>query len=652
MSNAIIMIVEDEAVIARDLKLLLEDMGFTVPTVAATADEAIAVATATRPDLALLDIHLADGFSGIAVAKRLRQDGDIPFVFLTAHADPATVASAQETNPYGYVLKPFNEREIAITVQLALAKSASDRELRASEHLFATTIRSIADGVIVTDRDKQVVLLNPCAEELTGWTSSEAVGRPLHEVFVLKHEPRADPRATARQSSAGHALDEQVLLVPRSGPPRPVENTITPIVDDYRVTQGTVVVFRDLTARKRAEDERHRLERKLFETQRLESLGVLTSGIAHDFNNILTGVQGYIELADDMLHPASETHELCQLALVGIRQAAALTGQMLAYAGKAHIIPGPVSLNDVVRGLVDLLRGTFARRATLDLQLDASLPPIQADETQMHQLVLNLLTNAVEALGDESGTLTVRTDVADLALEDARHMIFGEQIVAGTHVCLTVRDTGVGMDDETLERIFDPFFTTKFTGRGLGLAAVYGIVRRHHGAIQVTSTPGVGTAFAVYLPASQLSHPQETAPGVADGGKSTPADPENRRRRLLVIDDDPAVLDVTARLLEQLGFSVHTESDGTTGLGILADSNAQFDAVLLDLTLPGLSGAQLVRRIQRERPGLPIVMMSGYTAEDVAASETELGTLCFLQKPFTRQTLQTVLATALTGAGT
>jgi PAS domain S-box-containing protein len=641
MSSASILIVEDEVLIARDLTYLLEDLGYSVPAVAATSEEALAAIAAARPDLVLLDIRLADDSNGFTVAEWLQEHDAIPVIFLTAHADEATIAHAQATSPYGYILKPFNERELTITVQLALAKSASDRQLQARERLFATILRSIDDGVIVTDTAHQVTYLNPRAEQISGWSAEEALGQPLPEIFLIQGAAPADPAKAAGSADVLPLPPGEALLVVRDGVLRPIENTVAPIKDERGSLYGIVVAFRDVTERHNAEAERRRLERKMLETQRLESLGILAGGIAHDFNNILTSVLGYVQLTEEQLAPGSEALETLRQACYGLQRAGDLTAQLLTYAGHGHSVIRPILLNTIVRDLTRLLRGRLANRVSLTLELSEELPLVLGDVTQLNQVILNLLTNALEALGEEPGTILVRTEELPLTPAQAADMHLGEQIVAGPYVCVTVRDSGCGIGQDARAKIFEPFFTTKRDGHGLGLAAVYGIVRAHGGAIDVDSAPGAGTTFRVYLPVS-VGPIAATAPPVAaaPGAASAPA---QQCPALLVIDDEPEMRAVLMRMLERLGFRVYSATDGAAGLALLAADGPQIDGVFLDLTMPGISGPELMRAICQLRPALPIALMSGYAIEEVAARHSELRPRCFLQKPITRATLDTAL---------
>ncbi|NTU78767.1 MAG: response regulator [Chloroflexales bacterium] len=505
MTAVSILIVEDEAVIARDLQFLLEDLGYQVPAVAATADVALGYLSQGGIDLVLLDIHLANSADGITVAEAVLARWGLPVIFLTAHADPATVARAEATAPYGYLLKPFHEREVALAVQMALAKSRSDRQLRASERLFATTLHSIAEGVIVTDGAGCVVFLNPAAETLTGWPRHEAVGQPLGVVLAVRaSDDLALPDALVREAMASArivTLPAHAALVARGGEVRQVSDSIAPIWDEHTGVWGAVVVIQDVTAQRAAEAEQRALERKLREARELERLGLLAGGIAHDFNNIVTGIHGYVEQAQELAPAKSAVHTALAKASRSLQQATALTSQLLTYARHHRLCSDPVALNRVVHEVAELLQGKLTAQVVLQLDLAPDLPELAGDETEIRQVVLNLLTNGAEALGTAHGQITVTTSQGELPPELHAQLSLDDAVEEpGGYVCLRVHDTGPGIDPAILGHLFDPFVTTKAGGHGWGLAVVQGVVRRHRGVLQVQNMVGAGACFEVWLP--------------------------------------------------------------------------------------------------------------------------------------------------------
>ncbi|HJK93289.1 MAG TPA: response regulator [Polyangiaceae bacterium LLY-WYZ-15_(1-7)] len=385
----------------------------------------------------------------------------------------------------------------------------------------------------------------------------------------------------------------------------------------------------DVTRRVEAEAERRGLERQLLHAQKLESLGVLAGGIAHDFNNLLTGILGQAGLARialdregaDPLEPIGQIEALTQ-------RAADLTRQLLAYSGKGRFVVQPTDLSALVRDMVRMLEVVVSKKARLELDLAPSPPAVDADRAQMQQVIMNLITNASEALGGEEGTITLRT-------RPECHEEDGAPAVA-----LEVQDSGMGMTEEVRARLFDPFFTTKETGRGLGLAAIQGIVRAHEGTIEVDSAPGRGTHFRLCFPASD----QAAVPG----RESHPVEDWRGAGTVLLVDDDEAVRRVARRLLEDLGFDVVEAHDGAEALEKHAEGGP-FACVLLDVMMPKLDGREVRERLQERDPGLPIVLSSGY-GESASSVGGEEPPMSFLQKPYGREELATAVRRAV-GAG-
>jgi two-component system cell cycle sensor histidine kinase/response regulator CckA len=322
-------------------------------------------------------------------------------------------------------------------------------------------------------------------------------------------------------------------------------------------------------------------------------------------------------------------------------RAADLTKQMLAYSGKGRFLVHPVDLNALVREMAQLLQTVISKRAALRFAFATDMPAVEADATQLRQIVMNLITNASDALGATDGTITLRTGILQATRDVLRSSYVDDELPEGAYAFIEVEDTGCGMDTETIERIFDPFFSTKFTGRGLGLAATLGIVRGHRGTIKVTSAPSRGTTFTVLLPCSLTT----TTIGAADA--------ERRRERfrgsgaVLVVDDDETVRVVAQHMLERSGFTVLTARDGAEGVSTFRANAQQVSLVLLDLTMPSLSGEEAFRAMRQVRPDVRVVLMSGYGSHELATRFGAEGLAGFIQKPFRLEELEACLTTAL-----
>jgi two-component system, cell cycle sensor histidine kinase and response regulator CckA len=399
----------------------------------------------------------------------------------------------------------------------------------------------------------------------------------------------------------------------------------------------------DITDRRRAEEERRQLEAQIQHAQKLESLGILAGGIAHDFNNILTSILGYADLALLELPPYSPARSLIGEAVHGARQATELTKQMLAYSGKGRFVVESLNLNALVEDMAHLLQVSITKKCVLKYRFLPDLPPIEADATQIRQIIMNLIINASEAIGERSGVITVGTGAMHCDRAYLSKAYLDENLAEGTYVFLEVADTGCGMSEETRTRIFDPFFTTKVTGRGLGLAAVLGIVRGHKGAIKVYSERDKGTTLKVILPASAKSAaagPADTPHATAWRGSGT----------ALVVDDEESVRGLAAHMLEMMGFTVLTASDGREGLEVYRREADRIRFVLLDMTMPHLDGSETFREMRRIRDGVKAILTSGYNEQAATGGFAGKGLASFIQKPYRYEDLLHVVRSVLENA--
>lgn len=386
----------------------------------------------------------------------------------------------------------------------------------------------------------------------------------------------------------------------------------------------------DITDRREAQAERERLERKMQDAQKLESLGVLAGGIAHDFNNLLTGVIGNASLAltSDAQEARARLTEITHIA----ERAADLCQQMLAYAGKGRFCVAPLEVSRLIKETAALVKLSISRNARMVFDLASHLPPVLADATQLRQIIINLVMNASEALDAPGGRILLRTGSVFATRPDFHNARTCRDEPEGDYVFVEVSDTGSGMSPETLARIFDPFFTTKFTGRGLGLAAVIGIVRAHGGALFVESAPGRGTTFRVLFPQA----PEATVPPVSDAQLAHEFRGEGT---ILVVDDEGMVRNIAVALLQVAGFTTVEARGGLDAIETFSANPSHYDAVLLDMTMPGLDGVQVMERLRAIHPNIPVVLMSGFSEVEVASRCATHQRVSFLQKPFTHEAL-------------
>jgi len=516
----------------------------------------------------------------------------------------------------------FNERligDLANRAAAAFERQRAQASLRVSEERLALAISTGRVGIWDFDVVSGTLHMNEHAQAVIGWNDQTAPP----DARTWRDLIHPDDLANARRIAGGVAFDgveEPVLehrLRHRDGSYRTVLARARILRDAEGTPVRVICAGVDTT-------ERRRLEAKLQQTQRLESLGVLAGGIAHDFNNLLMSVLGNASLARRVLPEGSPAHTRLRDVETAAQRASELTNDLLAYSGSGHVASETLALRDVVGELATLLETVVSKKATLVLE-HAEPAAIEADPGQLRQVIMNLITNASDALGDDSGTITLATGTRQLDDGFRSDAPASDALPPGRYAVLEVRDTGAGMDEETRGRVFDPFFTTKLTGRGLGMAAVLGIVRGHRGAIRIQSAPGRGTVATVLLPLSE--RPLVDAPSAVAGA------PLAVRGAVLVVDDDRMVRTLLESVLREAGFEVITAADGESGLAQFAAHADRIQLVLLDMTMPRMGGREVVTAMRRRAPGARVVLMSGYSADSVARL-TRMPGVRFLKKPF------------------
>jgi two-component system cell cycle sensor histidine kinase/response regulator CckA len=630
-----ILIVEDEVIVAEDIRRRLTQLGYEVVATSESGEQALTLVEKVRPDLILMDIRLRGEMDGIAAAERIRQQHQLPVVYLTAHADEATLERAKVTEPFGYVIKPFDERELGTVIEMGLYKHQAERQLRENERRYATTLNSIGDGVLTTDHEGRVTFMNPIAEQLTGWPLRYAKGLASTQVFRLINEESREPVENPTECvlrDGGVGLTHHALLLARNGTEIPIEDSAAPIQDDQGRCSGAVLVFRDITEKRRIERERQQLEERLQQAQKMEAIGQLAGGVAHDFNNMLTVIKGFTSMILGGIEPDHPWHSfLSEIDRAGDR-AADLTRQLLAFARKQMLQPRILDLNQVLVDIVKLLHPLLGEPIELITRTDPTIPRVKTDPGQLEQILINLAVNARDAM-PEGGTLTLTTQ---RVVHDEDTIRAEPERPRGPRARLIVSDTGCGMAPASLARIFEPFFTTKEMGRGtgLGLAAVYGIVKQSGGHIEVASEPGRGTHFTLDFPAAPEAEPSRD---LAVPGPNLPGGTET----LLVVEDEDVVRDLIANVLQPCGYTILKARDGAEALERSTAYPEPVDLLLTDLVMPDMDGHTLARLLRVHRPRLRVLYMSGHADPDLGELEGPQGEGCFLQKPFTPTSLAT-----------
>ena len=692
-------------------------------------------------------ILILSGFIAFAISSRLRAAIAIPIARLAGG-----VASVSESGDYSIRVRKDAGDELGVLVDsfndMLRRIQSRDAEVQSARNSLETTLTSIGDAVLATDTQGRVVFANPVAQTLLGWRQPEIFGKHVDEVFRIINEQTRQkvesPVARVLREGKIAGLANHTILIARDGSEVPIDDSAAPIRES-ETTTGVVLVFRDITERRRAQQDaaylaaivessddaivgkspegvirtwnagaerlygykaeevigrpmlellppdrmyeeseiiermrrgdhlvhfetvRRRKDGMLFDvsltispirdrsgevvgvshvarditeqkktaeqiqqTQKLESLGVLAGGIAHDFNNLLTGIIGNASIALDDLPSGSQTRGFIEAVISASERAAALASQMLAYSGKGRFVVEQVNLSERVRYILPLIKASIPSRIELRLNLSEGLPPIDADATQMQQLVMNVIINGAEAIPEDGhGTLTVTTSRQLVDAEYGRAHSGGvSELKPGSYVLFEVADTGSGMDEATLARIFDPFFTTKFTGRGLGLAAVLGIVRGHQGAMEVHSALGQGTVFRFLFPEAEATRER------AAEGKQTESANLRGAGQVLVVDDEQIVRDMAKGALERYGYTALLAENGARGLDIFCRNGQWIRCVVLDLTMPVMGGEETLARLKQMRSDVPVILSSGYNEAQAVQRFRGKGLAGFLQKPY------------------
>jgi len=534
-----ILIVEDESIVGLDIQKRLLRMGYSVSAVVASGEAAIESVRETPPDLALMDIHIQGEMDGVETAAHLRSQTDIPIVFLTAYSDENTLQRAKTTEPYAYVLKPFKDRELNTTIEIALYRHSIEKELQqAHDHL----------ELRVQERTAELARVNT---ELKG----------------------------------------------------------------------------EIEQRKRADEANTQLEEQLRQSQKMEALGQLAGGVAHDFNNMLTIITGYSELVLGCINEKEPLYNDLKAIKEAGDRAAVLTSQLLTFGRRQALEYTVLNLNTAVNTAHGMLQRMIGEDIFFEIDLHPATLFVRTDSGQFNQVLVNLVVNARDAM-PQGGNLRIET--SNIALEQPliNRLV---HLQPGDYALLRIVDTGKGMDADILGRIFEPFFTTKSKGKGtgLGLAMVYSIVKQSGGQIDVSSAPGTGTTFDIYLPLSEVEPKAEPEKQTAQRKTL-----EQLSGTILLVEDEDVVRDLAHRVLRDQGFDVLEARKGEEALVLAELHDGTIDLLLTDVVMPEMSGHQLAQHLGPQRPNMRILYMSGYTNDDVLRYGVQQGHVPFLQKPF------------------
>ena len=523
---------------------------------------------------------------------------------------------------------------IGVATDITERKQA-EKAAEEKENKYRVLIESANDGIFVFG-ETGLIDCNQRGADMYGLPKERLLGRSPED-FTPERQPNGRLSSEmagemARLAISGRPQVFEWQYLRADGVPFDVEITLNSL--QYEGEVCLLAILRDIRERKQAEEERDNLKNQLLHAQKLESLGVLAGGIAHDFNNILMVILGNADLALMRINKESPAVDNLHKIEQASARAADLAKQMLAYSGRGKFIVENIDLNQLLEDMLHMLEVSISKKVVLRFNLHNPLPAVEADITQMRQIIMNLVINASEAIGDISGVIAITTGCMDYDKNYLKNVWLNENIREGLYVYLEIADSGCGMDKETLTKIFDPFFTTKFTGRGLGMAAVLGIVRGHKGAIKVYSEIKKGTTFKILLPASDKPLKIFNNNIITDNWIGT--------GKVLLVDDEETVRGIGAEMLKELGFEVITAEDGRQALE-LYKNNTDIQFVLLDLTMPHMDGEQCFRELKQMIPEVKVIMSSGFSEQEVTQKFVGNGLAGYIQKPYKLSMLKDVI---------
>ena len=590
--------------------------------------------------VAFIDIRMPPGWDGMETAAKIRQvDPDVEIVIVTAYTDRSReeiVRKVGAPEKLLFLRKPFDPEELyqmALSLsekwQLVKNQEAAQAALVNSEKRFRALVETTSDFVWEVDAQGRFTYCSPVSEKMYGFMSGELLGTVFFDLMTEKdasyHRQLFEQCLDA--GTVFHASER--CCIKKDGEEVQIETNCSSVVDEQGVLTGFRGIDRDITERLRIQEEKRRLEEQYHHSQKMEAIGTLAGGIAHDINNVLTPIIGYAEISLLDVEPKSSIARNLGIIESCAKKAGGLIRQILTFSRKQVLSPEVFDLNELIEDFMKMLRRMIREDIELEVEMESQLWPVNIDTGQVEQILMNLVVNARDAV-DQHGRILIQTK--NMTILQGQEIVDIEQTpFAGNYVVLEVSDNGSGMDQETIGRIFDPFFTTKEVGQGtgLGLATVFGVTKQHDGHIVIDSTMGQGSSFSIYLPRTE----EEKKDLVDDSQSSNTGGTEN----ILLVEDDFTVRVLASSLLENLGYTVMSATNGLQAIEMYKEAPAVIDMVVTDVIMPGQGGRDLVENLRNERPGLPVLFLSGYPRdmtpnELIASPNTD-----FLQKPFNFQ---------------
>lgn len=629
-----IQIVEDEGVVALDIRKHLESSGYTVTGSHASGENAIEAFAKEAPDLVLMDIRLQGEMDGIQAAQFIKENYNVPVIILTAYADEKTLERAKFIEPFGYIIKPFEERELRTNIEMALFRHKLEKKLQDSEERYRTFFQDDLSADFVADSTGALLACNRSFLEYFRFDSERAaIGTNFKDRFQSEEQAAQFCRDLLNRGRL--ELYELELLRRDNKKISLLANVVADKNEnnDLHEIKGYLI---DISKRKE-------LEQQLRQSQKLEAIGRLAGGVAHDFNNILTVILGYTTILNEKI----KTEDSAMVSEIsGIEEAAnrasSLTRQLLAFSRRQILKPKNIHVNDLVRNLERMISRLITEEITIHKYFNASPDTAWVDPGQLEQVVMNLMVNARDAL-PHGGNIIFKTE--NCTLRETVPSPMGS-IPPDNYVCLVVQDSGIGIEPQNIKMIFEPFFTTKEEerGTGLGLSTVYGIVKQSNGFVQVESEPGKGTTFRIFLPLTVMKaeHEEKAAPQSSIWGTET----------VMVVEDEESLRLLAKRILELYGYKVIITGSPEDALRIAQKKGINIDVLITDMIMPNIGGKELAERFSLYRPEVKIIYMSGYPQKGkVYQNSIRIDHLYypFIAKPFSPEQFVRIVRQVLDG---
>ncbi|MCK5216160.1 MAG: response regulator [Methanosarcinales archaeon] len=641
MKKARILIVEDEAIVAEDLENLILDFGYEIVGSVVGADDAIQQAIEHRPDLILMDIVLKGNKNGIDAANEIKDVLKIPIIFLTAYSDLKLIEEAKNTEPYAFIIKPFQDRQVIASIEVALSRSQIEKKLFRSEEIYHTLIDNIQDGLFLI-QDGKLKFVNEAFSRIPGYTVDEVLGMEFQD-FVAPEDRDMVVDRYVRMMKGEKVLTNYEFHGIRKNEERRTTIYLVCSPITYQGKPAVLGTVKDITKRKQLEEQMQQINdeleeriierttelkqtyKQLYHAQKMESVGILAGGIAHDFNNLLTVILGNILLAKRDVDPEDKVFNVLLEAEDASLRAKDLTQELLTFSKGGEPIKRTISVAKLIEDTVNFtIRGT---NVTCKFEIPDNLYNIDGDDVQITQVISNIIINADQAML-EGGTIRVRCENVTISSENENTTLSENE----NFIRISIEDHGTGMPKEQISLIFDPFFTTKEKGSGLGLATAYSIIKKHGGQITVESEVGTGSTFYIYLPAAQ----EKVSPKADVDVIEKP--PEGSGERILVMDDDENIRFLLSEILTSYGYITESACDGAQAIELYKkahESANQFDLVILDLTIPaGIGGKETIKELIKIDPDVKGIVSSGYSNDAIMANYRQYGFSGVISKPY------------------